>query len=170
MKNKLLLLSMIIGTNILTTNAQSNSYTMNSAGGSAAISGNLYEWSIGEMLLVNTASTSSLIVSQGLLQTTVNEEGTTVKELNGNQLSVYPNPTADFLILQTNVSKDAQLDIAVYDLTGRLFQKQNFHLKSGNEIQRLDFGSYAAGMYVLEVKTTIDGKSYTNSYNIQSNK
>lgn len=170
MKNKLLLLSMIIGTTIFTTNAQSNSYTLNSSGGSATISGNLYEWSIGEMLLVNTASTSSLIVTQGLLQTKINDEGINVKELNVSQLSVYPNPTADFLILQTDVSVDAQLDIAIYDLTGKLFQKQNFHLKSGNEAQRIDFSSYAAGMYVLEVKTTIDGKSYTNAYKIQNNK
>ena len=170
MKNKTLFFTILIATSSFIATAQNNSYTVNAAGGSAVISGNIYEWSIGEMVLVNTATTSNLIVTQGLLQNTNQGVGIKDAALSTIQLLVYPNPTKDFLLVQTKLPANTQLDIAVYDLMGRVIQRKEYHIKSANEVQRIDFRSFSAGMYMLEINTELNGETYKNSFKIQNNK
>lgn len=44
----------------------------NVAGNSVTINGTIHEWSVGEMVLVNTVTTSGFIITQGLLQPSYN--------------------------------------------------------------------------------------------------
>lgn len=144
-----------------------HSATINAAGGSAQLSGNTYEWSIGEMTLVNTAATANLVVTQGLLQPVLNTTNIKQPELTVDQLKVYPNPTKDIVFIKPNLKPNTSLIILVYDISGRAFLRSELVLKEGTEVQIIDLGTYAAGNYLLDIVTGAAGTQSRNAFKIQ---
>ncbi|HTO14955.1 MAG TPA: hypothetical protein VLZ83_04255 [Edaphocola sp.] len=57
------------------TFCQTNSYAINATGGSYTLNANTYEWSVGEMTLVSTVITPSLVITQALFQPILTEVG-----------------------------------------------------------------------------------------------
>lgn len=144
-----------------------HSATVNATGGSAQLSGNTYEWSIGEMTLVNTVSTANLVVTQGLLQPILNTTGIKHPELSANQLQVYPNPTKDIVFIKPNLTPNTSLTLIVYDISGRAFFRTTKVLKTGTEVQTVDLGKYAAGNYLLDIVAGTSAASTKNTFKIQ---
>ncbi len=143
------------------------SATVNAAGGSAQLGGNTYEWSVGEMVLVNTVTTSNLVVTQGLLQPILNTTDIKHPELTADQLKVYPNPTRDIVFIQPGLAPNTRLTLLVFDISGRAFFRKTLVLKTGNEVQALDLGTYAAGNYLLDIVADAGGSTSRNTFKIQ---
>ena len=80
--------------------------------------------------------------------------GTNSEELS--QLSVYPNPTSDYLNIDLkNVNVRGKIEFSVYGLNGQM-------LFSGIENTRIDVSGLNAGMYYYQVK--IDNYSTTGKF------
>ncbi|GEM_PF-337811 len=141
--------------------------TVNATGGSAQLGGNTYEWSVGEMVLVNTVTTSNLVVTQGLLQPILNTTDIRHPELSADQLKVYPNPTKDIVFIQPNVKPNTSLTLLVFDISGRAFYRKTLVLKTGTEVQTVDLGTYAAGNYLLDIVAGTSGSTSRNTFKIQ---
>lgn len=141
--------------------------TYNSSGGSNVLNGNTYEWSIGEMVLVHTATNSNVILTQGLLQSSKNN-GNSIKpnRLSAQLFTVFPIPTEDILYLQPNFSGKSTLAVAVFDITGREMLRDELHLKSGKELQQIKMANWAAGNYLLKVDVVDKGISFQDVYKI----
>lgn len=141
--------------------------TLNASGGSAILAGNTYEWSVGEMTLVSTESTSSLVITQGLLQTRL---GTTdVKDHTIMQyLSVFPNPASSTVNYTFNSPQKAVLGIRLVDMTGKVLYTRNTDVKTGINTGQVDMSPYAAATYMLQVDLTDgDNQIGSTSYKIQ---
>lgn len=141
--------------------------TVNATGGSTQLGGNTYEWSVGEMVLVNTVATANLVVTQGLLQPILNATGIRHPELSADQLKVYPNPTKDIVFIQPSLKPNTSLSLLVYDISGRAFFRKTVVLKSGTEVQGIDLGTYAAGNYLLDIVAGPVGATSRNTFKIQ---
>lgn len=141
--------------------------TVNATGGSTQLGGNTYEWSVGEMALVNTVATANLVVTQGLLQPILNPTDIRHPELSADQLKVYPNPTKDIVFIQPNLKPNTSLSLLVYDISGRAFFRKTVMLKSGTEVQGIDLGAYAAGNYLLDIIAGATGTTSRNTFKIQ---
>lgn len=138
--------------------------TLNAAGGGATIGGNSYDYSVGEMAVVSTASTATLVVTQGLLQPQpATPDATSNLIISENQLSIYPNPTTAILNLQPQFTTGGILSIQLVDMNGRMIQKKEIKLANGSETQKLDISSYATGNYLLNVQF----ENHRNTYKIQ---
>jgi len=158
----------IFGATINFSQAQvQQSATVNATGGSAQLSGNTYEWSVGEMVLVNTVTTTNLVVTQGLLQPILNTTDIRHPELSADQLKVYPNPTKDIVFIQPGLKPNTSLTLLVYDISGRAFFRKTLVLKTGTEVQTVDLGTYAAGSYLLDIVAGTSGSSSRNTFKIQ---
>lgn len=123
--------------------------TLNSAGGSTNIGTDTYEWSIGELALVSTFTSSSIVVTQGVLQpvapTAIDDVSTVAA-----QLQVYPNPAGEELHLSCTPVADVTLALSLCDMTGRQLYNQSFELRKGVAFsQTIPMASYAAGQYLL---------------------
>lgn len=159
---------LIFGATINFCQAQvSHSATVNATGGSAQLAGNTYEWSIGEMTLVNTVATANLVVTQGLLQPILNTTGIRHPELSADQLMVYPNPTKDIVFIKPGLDPGTSLTLVVYDISGRAFYRTTRILKTGTELQAVDLGRYAAGNYLLDIIAGTSNTSTKNTFKIQ---
>ncbi|RYE25192.1 MAG: T9SS type A sorting domain-containing protein [Sphingobacteriales bacterium] len=139
----------------------------NSAGGATKIGTNTYEWSVGEMTLVHTATSSNIIVTQGLLQpmprnTTAIQTPIALYE----NLQVYPNPTSGIVYLQYNLPATGNMKYSLLDVTGKLIQNNQVAVERTGKLS-IDMGSIANATYMLYVYyQPISGASQTASYKV----
>lgn len=147
---------------------------LNVAGNSATVNGIRFDYSIGEMVLVNTARNPNLVVTQGILQPHGTGQGSTqenpsVNPSNMNDLvKVYPNPTKDVLFVEINTSIDGNIDYEVYDATGKIISSKSGNYKSGVHKLSIDMQSLAAGSYYLMLRSIgAEGKATHYSYKVQ---
>lgn len=165
-KKQILTIAAVLGA--LGAHAQAISpSTLNATGGSKEIAGSVYEYSIGEMTLVHTASSSNLIVTQGLLQPM--EESVSIADiiLPDNAMTVYPNPSQDILYIQPNLSGSGTLTMVLSDIAGRQMKQQSATLQTGNEKQSLTLHTLASGSYLLNVVFDQNGQKFIQSFRVQ---
>jgi len=135
--------------------------TFNASGGSATVGGNVYDWSIGEMVLVSTASTPNLIVTQGLLQPASHDAASSVLEQFADlqSLSVYPNPSENVFYVESKTPQSGQLQGIVKDMTGKSVMMQTKQTFQGQPYRlTYDISALAAGPYVLVLQFMPAGK------------
>ena len=162
---KLKMLFLLLCTTSSVLMAQS---TLNAAGGETTIGGNTYEFSIGEMALVSTLSTASVIVTQGLLQPTP-QWPTNTKDLiiSKDVLKVYPNPASAIVNLQPQFSTGGTMQILLLNANGKTMLRKDYRLAAGREKQQIDISQYAQGNYILNVNFSNGKNKSKNSYKIQ---
>lgn len=143
--------------------------TLNAAGGSTGVSGNTYEWSVGEMVLVNTVATAGLVVTQGILQPMLQVTGINDNKLALEGMSLYPNPASDQLNIKFNLTRNLEVTLKLSDVSGRTQYVRKIKEHNGSELITMDFKPYAAGVYMLQVTTTDKTRTYTNTFKVVKN-
>lgn len=75
-----------------------------------------------------------------------------------DDITVYPNPAAEFIMLKSQSKAPSQMSVTLVNPTGKtvLVQKVQMH---GESESRIDFAGIAAGEYLLVVDRVIDGLS-----------
>jgi hypothetical protein len=170
LKQKKLLLTFIALCTFCTAFSQQ---TLNVAGHSATINGLQFDYSIGEMAIIRTEHSHSLIVTQGFLQPSgikSSAENPVAGNINtfGNEVKVYPNPTENMLFVESVESADAEINYQLFDASGKIIISEQIFWKAGPNKFSLDLKNYAAGAYYLMVrKPGINGKTENFSYKIQ---
>lgn len=72
---------------------------------------------------------------------------------NSNNISVYPNPTADFANISFYLSKRSDVLISVTDILGNETTiKQFFDASAGDYQERIDLNEFATGYYLIKLK------------------
>lgn len=141
--------------------------TLNVSGGSNTINNQVFEYSIGEMALVNTATAPNIIVTQGVLQPFEVETGISDSELADGQLLVYPNPVDDIVNVAANLPPGGTLQLRVYDLNGKILNQKEVTILNGKENTSLRFSHLASGSYILKATFETDSKLFYRNFNIQ---
>lgn len=140
---------------------------INSAGNSRTIANHAYAFSIGEMTLVQTFTSSSIIVTQGLLQPASEASSIEDHEFFRQHLRVYPNPARDAIYLQPDFHSAGTLSAGLYDISGRAIGTFRFQ-NARDEKQVIRCSNLAAGSYLLKVTFTGNEKAlYQTTYQIQ---
>jgi len=144
---------------------------INAAGNSATISGNTYEWSVGELVLVNTETSANFSVTQGTLQPLIIEEDTTINigtdpKLSANQINIFPNPTHNLVYIKPALKPHTDLYITVMDVHTRILITQKIFLETGTEQQEINLAGFAAGIYMLKVTAKEKQTQYSNTFKI----
>lgn len=76
----------------------------------------------------------------------------------------YPNPSNPISKIDYQVSTDADVNISVYDLTGRLVKTLvNMKMDAGYYSAVFDGSLYASGIYIYRMTVSGTGLSYTNT-------
>ena len=144
---KRLILTVVLGFALIGANAQTASPELLSpAGDSFNNTSYQLDWSIGECITA-THSEGDYVLTQGFHQSTY--AITAIKDLRADiNMSVYPNPTTDFISLKVESSKAEGMQYTITDFSGKVLQTSN--LKS--DIEQINFSNYANGVYFLSVK------------------
>ncbi len=144
---KKIFFTVVFGIAFFSATAQSASPELiSSSGESFQNSSYLLDWSIGECITA-THSTGTYVLTQGFHQNTY--VVSKVEDLRSDILiSVYPNPTSDFISVDFKSSAGHLSVITITDINGKVLQQT----KVINKIGEFDFSVYAKGVYFLTVK------------------
>lgn len=127
--------------------------TVNAAGGSNNISGNNYEWSVGEMAVVSTGTASNIIVTQGVLQPT--QSAGSVAELSlSKNVKVYPVPTKSMVYAEYDFVTKGKLDYELTDITGKLVYQGHKEVPAGTGKISVNMEHLPNASYMLQVYFT----------------
>lgn len=124
-------------------------------------SGNI-SWTLGE-LVTETLITSGNGLTQGFQQPDL-RTGIYVKEIDGNILSVYPNPTMDDVIVDLNKMKGGEYQLTVFDVAGNLISTKTYSGGANENEIHLSFKNYASGTYMLVINNS--NSNYNNNIKI----
>ncbi|MBP6183141.1 T9SS type A sorting domain-containing protein [Flavobacterium sp.] len=141
-----------IYTSILTiyttlTFAQINTVQVVGSAGNTARSGNtLLTWTIGEPI-VNTATTTNNVLTQGFNQGLLLI--TAIDELKNTTISIQPNPTSDFVIIKLDDQNLINAQYTLTDINGKVIQQN----KIENKQTSVSFQDLANTTYFIQVST-----------------
>lgn len=143
---------------------------MNVCGNSAKIGENYFDYSIGEMTLVNTLRNSTMILTQGFLQPdylSIHPGNQLLPQsnhpLSDDALKVYPNPTDQMLYLESVNQEDLQIRYQLLNAAGSMIVDSKASWKKGRNRLSLDLQSISAGYYFLKVRQ-IYSAGYTEEF------
>ena len=125
---------------------------LNSAGNSVSISGNVYEWSIGELALVNTYASGNIIVTQGVLQPdSIPHTGLTQLSVF-QDVKVYPNPAINSILVAFSSQQAGIVTLTIEDETGRNIFSSNYNKSEVRFMESVPLSRVPAGYYLLTLK------------------
>lgn len=138
--------------------------SLNAGSNHTTIGNHQYDYSIGEMTVVSTQKSSSLIVTQGYWQPNGKAKAGATSNVDAsdwaNNINVYPNPTENFLNIETTANEAGSLEMRMMDATGKVMLRNKQVQVQGKNKNSLDLSSYAAGTYYLIIQST-EGKEIT---------
>ena len=70
-------------------------------------------------------------------------------ELNGNIVSVFPNPVSDFLIIDFDQTINSEINIELISATGQLILKNK--INAGEKEFKINMDGYSSGIYFLKI-------------------
>ncbi len=140
--------------------------TINTSGGRGTIGTKEYEYSIGEMTVVSTLSSSNVIVTHGVLQP-IQQNAESISETIFAKLNleVFPNPTQGIISIQTKNSNVQLQNIQVLDITGKLIE--NIACNKNSTSSNVDVTAFASGNYILQINSLHQSKPHQNYFTIQ---
>ena len=143
---RILFLTVGLGFALLGANAQTASPELvSSAGDSFNNTSYQLDWSIGECI-TETQSAGDYVITQGFHQNSY--VITAVENLRADiEMSVYPNPTTNFISLKVESSKVEGMQYTITDFSGKVLQTENF----ADDIEQINFSNYAVGTYFISV-------------------
>jgi hypothetical protein len=128
-------------------------YVVNVSGGSGTSENDCFEWSIGELSLVNdmTASDGKYILTNGFLQPFArNEHVVNIPERFLNyEVRLLPNPVKDVLGIQFLTGDYGKLRLAIYDERGSIKYYREVNVGGSPVVEYVNMISYASGNYLL---------------------
>jgi len=127
------------------------------SGGGTAETANLHvSWTIGD-LAVATLTGGNMMITQGFQQPFDVDVGTYPEEALW-EISLYPNPVKDVLMVRFGMEQPADFLIEVRDMTGRiLFVREHRHVLPG-QVLRINTSEYSEGIYVVKLSSPDQGR------------
>jgi hypothetical protein len=128
---------------------------LNSAGGSYdnPSSYHRYEWSIGELMLVQTFATpdSSLVLTQGVLQECTDAiiSPSHIYEFASGDYKLFPNPTIGKFEVNFFVKTSGMMSLQLINATGQVLEQRSFYYPGCCRLEMFDITRHPAGMYFV---------------------
>lgn len=128
---------------------------INSSGGSYAGDTYWYEWSIGELVLVNemVEKDGKYILTNGFLQPySLNGKPITAATFKGHEIRMLQNPVQGSLGVQLTTHETGKLRLKVYDERGYVKYTNEINVPAGVTTENISMIDCASGNYFLRAE------------------
>jgi Secretion system C-terminal sorting domain len=139
----------------------------------------IISYTIGEMPLIQSWQTSSIFITQGViqplvpvaLQRLIKIPDSAANYFSQSEIKVYPNPTPGIFSLQLFLKNKGKVKTNLFDAAGKLLQVDELEYNTFISKQ-YNIASLANGIYFLQLLFTEPGSSTEKEmiYTIQKNK
>ncbi len=143
------LLVLFIGSSLSGFSQENNQAVIAAAGDVSKSSNLVLEWTLGEAV-VETASSSAALYTQGFHQPLLEVQKIPAPNLvMKNIFHVFPNPTTSVLNIQLEDISEARLLVTLVDANGRVLINNEFPPKSN--LLKIDVKRFTHGTYFLRI-------------------
>ena len=155
MKNFTLLIFLLAIVCAQTFSQSSQPNVINSSGGSNDIDSYSYEWSIGELVLVNemVEKDGKYVLTNGFLQPySLNGKPVTPATFKGHEIRMLHNPVKTGLGVQLTTNEAGKLRLKVYDERGYVKYSNDTDVPAGVTTKTISMIDCASGNYFLRAE------------------
>ena len=129
---------------------------INVSGGSAINGYYRFDWSVGEMCLIDSYQQPNCILENGLLHSGTEKAKPPKKNkeidfFTTGDIMIFPNPAFTHTELNLNLPEPGRVCLRLMNILGKLIEVRNFDYNGAGRIERIDFQHYPAGIYMLHV-------------------
>jgi Secretion system C-terminal sorting domain len=142
-------------------NAQS---TINASGNTKTTSSMIHDYSVGEMVLVHTASSAHLIVTQGVLQPSSSAD---LQPTLALQMNVYPNPSTNIVYIECMLLQPSDIKIQLLDINGKIIYAAQHNQIDGFQKMPISLESFANGNYIIHANIKSNQQQQNVSCKVQ---
>jgi len=165
MKIRLLTFIIVFGICGLTTRSQTLSpMVIASSGGFYSNSSGMLSFTVAEMTMVQTFTSTGNILTQGFQQPEDYTVGIVETPVVSGDILIYPNPTNGSFVLSFSNNYNSETSIRLYNLAGQIVLEKQVSPSAGLNTIKFDISSYSQGMYILELATTNSKGENKSSY------
>lgn len=113
-----------------------------------------FEFSFGESASVVTQTSSSLIVTSGVLQsfTSFASVFNAFPSFLPDEIKIYPNPFRDILEINFLHTNSGKLKVELFDVNGKKAKELFFYHFGVGRTERWDLSKFAQGAYLLVIQ------------------
>lgn len=149
-------LTLIVLLSPLFSGAQTASpQVINVSGGSASIGYYRFDWSVGELCLIDSYNRTNVIVENGFLHPgTERPGGNTNNFFAKGDILIFPNPAYAHTEINITVQQPGNVDLKLVDVLGRVVYAKQFNYNGVGQIEKLDVQRYRAGTYFVHLLLT----------------
>lgn len=153
MKTKLLLLFALLLSYSFSYSQSISPSVINATGNTFTGGFYSFDWSVGELALVNTMSSTNnkYIVTNGFIQTITYDKKSNSNSFTQDELTILPNPTIGPIEVKLQTRQQGTISIIVYDVAGRKLLSRQAVSYGLNTIEKFDLSSFAQGTYLIRV-------------------
>jgi hypothetical protein len=126
---------------------------INVTGGSAMNGYYRFDWSVGEMCIIDTYKQPGLILENGFLHPGT-ERPKHVKELDffaTGDIMIFPNPVYTSTEVNFNLAEPGRVSIRLMNIMGKLVEIRQFDYNGAGRIEKVDLQHLPAGTYMMHV-------------------
>lgn len=135
-----------------------NAYTstVNIAGLSATVGDYHLDWSVGESSAITSMFNGDLLLTNGLLQYSVENqpEANLVPNFLPGEIIIYPNPVKNLLNINILHANKGKHQLELLDVLGAKIKEVLVVYHGLGELQKWDLSGLTAGQYILNIRQT----------------
>ena len=137
-------------------NAQSNSPSVINSNGGTFRSGYFqFEWSVGELSLINqmNSSDSKYVLTNGFIQPYVLKVSYNngIALFDNDEIKIFPNPASDFAEINFFTKQKGKIAIDMIDASGKSVWKRELVSYGLDLIERIPLLKFSEGSYVIKI-------------------
>lgn len=137
----------------------------NVAGGSAGSGYYRFDWSIGEMCIIETFSKPLINLTNGFLQPGIERPGHAhvIDFFATGDIMLFPNPASTITEINFRVPQAGHVTMQVTNALGKLMHIRQFDYSGIGHIEKLDVQQFPAGTYFISIKLSPTDQSATRN-------
>jgi len=124
---------------------------ISSSGGYFSSASASLSFTVAEMTMVQTFTTSGNILTQGFQQPEDYSVGIAESDIAANDLIIYPNPTNGAFTIEFNAVNGNNATVRLFNPLGQLVMTGNYEVLQGINKISFNISSFSQGIYLLEL-------------------
>jgi hypothetical protein len=158
MKNRLTTFTVLLLLSFSASAQYSQQSVINSSGGSFHHGYYRFEWSVGEMALVNqmTDAGGTFVVTNGFLQPYILYPGQNNEEtrFDADEVRIFPNPATEYIEINFTTKQKGKITVQCYDASGKSMITEEYTSNGVDLIERIPITQLSQGLYFVHIVLT----------------
>jgi hypothetical protein len=129
-------------------------FVINVTGNSAITGLYRFDWSVGELCLIDSWTNTRGTLENGFLHPGTERKTDSIDFLAKGDIMIWPNPVYTTADINFTLTTPGLVQMKIFDVLGRLIMKKEFSYNGAGHIEKVNMEQYRSGTYFLHLTLT----------------